>query len=179
RRAGRGADRPRSDDARPDALELPRTTTATALRQLAAAGHREGAAPMTPAASGARAVDLVVKGGRVGTASDVLEAGVAIKAGRILAMAPDEWLPPADRVIDASGKLVFPGLIDCHLHVGPEYDDWTVAAEAAARTGLTSVVPFVNYTAGETLPQATRRLREQAESESVLGFGFPFILEPQ
>jgi len=100
-----------------------------------------------------RAVDLVVKGGRVVTASDVVEAGVAIHGGRIVALAPDEWLPPADRVIDATGKLVFPGLIDCHLHVGPEYDDWKVAAEAAARTGLTSVVPFVNYTAGETLPQ--------------------------
>ncbi|PYN04616.1 MAG: hypothetical protein DME02_21400, partial [Candidatus Rokuibacteriota bacterium] len=125
----------------------------------------------------ARAVDLVVKGGRVVTASDVVEAGVAIHGGRIVALAPDEWLPPADRVIDATGKLVFPGLIDCHLHVGPEYDDWKVAAEAAARTGLTSVVPFVNYTAGETLPQATRRLREQAESESVVDFGFHFILE--
>ena len=125
----------------------------------------------------ARAVDLVIKGGRVVTASDVVDAGVAIKGGRIVALAPDEWLPPADRVIDAAGKLVFPGLIDCHLHVGPEYDDWKVAAEAAARTGLTSVVPFVNYTAGETLPQATRRLREQAEAESVLDFGFHFILE--
>jgi dihydropyrimidinase len=125
----------------------------------------------------ARAVDLVVKGGRIVTASDAVDAGIAINGGRVVALAPDEWLPPADRVIDATGKLVFPGLIDCHLHVGPEYDDWKVAAEAAARTGLTSVVPFVNYTAGETLPQATRRLREQAEAESVLDFGFHFILE--
>ena len=129
---------------------------------------------MTPSA---RSVDLVVKGGRVVTATDAVDAGVAIKGGRIVALAPDEWLPPADRIIDATGKLVFPGLIDCHLHVGPEYDDWKVAAEAAARTGLTSVVPFVNYTPGETLPQATRRLREQAENESVVDFGFHFILE--
>src|SRR5439155_856475 len=82
-----------------------------------------------------------------------------------------------DGVIDATGKLVFPGLIDCHLHVGPDYDDWKVSAQAAARTGLTTIVPFVNYTAGETLPQATRRLREEAEANSVLDFGFHFILE--
>ena len=93
---------------------------------------------MTP-----RGVDLIVKGGRVVTASDVVDASVAIKGGRIVALAPEEFLPPADRVIDATGKLVFPGLIDCHLHVGPEYDDWKVSAQAAARTGLTTIVPFV------------------------------------
>src|SRR5438034_495314 len=121
--------------------------------------------------------ELIAKGGRVVTASDVVDASVAIKSGRIVALAPVEFLPPADRVIDATGKLVFPGLIDCHLHVGPDYDDWKVSAQAAARTGLTTIVPFVNYTAGETLPQATRRLREEAEANSVLDFGFHFILE--
>src|SRR5207244_12521600 len=65
----------------------------------------------------ARGVDLIVKGGHVVTASDVVDASVAIKGGRIVALAPEEFLPPADRVIDATGKLVFPGLIDCHLHV--------------------------------------------------------------
>ena len=69
-------------------------------------------------------VDLVVRGGRVVTATDDFEASVAVDGGRIAAIAPEALLPPADRVIDAAGKIVFPGLIDCHLHVGPEYDDW-------------------------------------------------------
>jgi dihydropyrimidinase len=125
----------------------------------------------------ARGVDIVVRGGRVVTATDVVDAAVAIKSGTIVALGPESALPPADRVIDATGKIVFPGLIDCHLHVGPEYDDWKTSALAAARTGLTTLVPFVNYTAGETLPQATRRLREEAEANSVLDFGFHFILE--
>src|SRR5215813_7640529 len=128
---------------------------------------------MTP---GARAVDVVVKGGRLVTASDAVDAGIAINGGRIVALAPDEWLPPADRVIDATGKLVFPGLIDCHLHVGPEYDDWKTAPLAAARTGLTTLLPFVTYDEGETLPNAIARLRDEAESLSVLDFGFHFIL---
>jgi dihydropyrimidinase len=125
----------------------------------------------------ARGVDLIVRGGRVVTATDDFEAAVAIKGGRIVAIAPEAVLPPADRVIDATGKVVFPGLIDCHLHVGPEYDDWKTSALAAARTGLTTLVPFVNYVEGETLPAATRRLREEAESVSTLDFGFHFILE--
>jgi dihydropyrimidinase len=126
---------------------------------------------MTPAG-----VDVVVRGGQVVTATDVFEAAVAVKGDKIVALGPEALLPPAARVIDAAGKYVLPGLIDCHLHVGPEYDDWTTAPLAAARTGLTTLVPFVTYDEGETLPKALVRLREEAEARSVLDFGFHFIL---
>lgn len=124
-----------------------------------------------------RGVDTVVRGGRVVTATDVVETAVAIKDGTIVALGPDAMLPAADRVIDATGKYVLPGLIDCHLHVGPEYDDWQTAPLAAARTGLTTLLPFVTYAEGETLTAAIRRLREEAEARSVLDFGFHFILD--
>ena len=121
-------------------------------------------------------IDVVVRGGQVVTASDVFEAAVAIKGDTIVAIGPESLLPPAARVIDAAGKYVLPGLIDCHLHVGPEYDDWTTAPIAAARTGLTTLLPFVVYDEGETVPRALVRLREEAEARSVLDFGFHFIL---
>src|SRR2546422_9465102 len=121
-------------------------------------------------------MDVVAGGGRVVTASDVFEAAVAIKGDTIVAIGPESLLPPAGRVIDATGKLVLPGLIDCHLHIGPEYDDWRTAPLAAARTGLTTLLPFVVYDEGETLPRAITRLREEAEALSVLDFGFHFIL---
>ena len=121
-------------------------------------------------------VDVVVRGGQVVTATDVVEAAVAIQGDKIVAIGPESLLPAAGRVIDASGKFVLPGLIDCHLHVGPEYDDWRTAPMAAARTGLTTLLPFVTYDEGETLPRAVARLREEAEALSVLDFGFHFIL---
>ena len=124
----------------------------------------------------ARGVDTLVTGGRVVTSSDVVEAAVAIEGGKIVAIGPAWVLPPADRTIDAGGKYVLPGLIDCHLHIGPEYDDWKTASMAAARTGLTTLLPFVNYDEGETLPRAALRLREEAEALSILDFGFHFIL---
>jgi dihydropyrimidinase len=121
-------------------------------------------------------VDTIVRGGQVVTATDTFEAAVAITDGKIVAIGPESLLPPADRMIDAAGKYVLPGLIDCHLHVGAEYDDWKTAALAAARTGLTTLLPFVIYEEGETLPKAAARLREEAGALSVLDFGFHFIL---
>ncbi len=121
-------------------------------------------------------VDTIVRGGQIVTATDIFEAAVAITGDKIAAIGPESLLPPADRVIDADGRYVLPGLIDCHLHVGPEYDDWKTAPLAAAHTGLTTLLPFVVYDEGESLPTAAARLREEAEALSVLDFGFHFIL---
>ncbi len=121
-------------------------------------------------------VDLIIKGGQVVTATDVIDAAVAITDGTIAAIGPERLLPPAERIIDATGKYVLPGLIDCHLHLGPENDNWQTGPLAAARTGLTTLIPFVIYEEGETLEQAFKRLREEAEAASVLDFGFHMIL---
>ena len=125
----------------------------------------------------AAGVDVVVSGGRVVTSTEVIDTSVAIKGGRIVALGESTALPRADRVIDATGKYVLPGLIDCHLHVGPEYDDWRTAPLAAARTGLTTLLPFVVYDDGESVPAAVKRLREEAEALSVLDFGMHMILD--
>ena len=129
----------------------------------------------------APALDLVVSGGRVVTSTDVLDAAVGIRGGRIVAVAPPADLPPAARTIDASGKLVFPGAIDCHVHLGPEYDDWRGGPVAAAHAGLTTLLGFVMADEGarEPLPKAVHRLREETSAMSVLDFGFHFILGNQ
>ena len=61
--------------------------------------------------------DLIIKGGRVIDPSLRLDAirDVAITGGRIVAIEPDVADDAAD-VIDATGKVVVPGLIDIHTH---------------------------------------------------------------
>ena len=52
-------------------------------------------------------------------AGDVFEnAGIAVENGKIKAIGTDILIPEGAEIIDASGKLVFPGFIDAHCHIG-------------------------------------------------------------
>jgi dihydropyrimidinase len=132
-------------------------------------------------AEGMTSVDTIVHGGQVVTASGIEETAIAIQGETIVALGQADRLPPADRYIDASGKVVLPGAIDCHVHLGPEYDDWRGGPLAAAHAGLTTLLGFGVYDdqAREPLPEAVRRLRDEASQQSVLDFGFHFILNNQ
>jgi dihydropyrimidinase len=112
------------------------------------------------------------------TTTEIVEASVAVRDGTIVAIGRDETIPTAEREIDATGKYVLPGLIDCHVHLGAVYDDWQSGPRAAAHAGLTTLLAFAEYDdqAGETLPQAIRRLSDEARQTSVVDFGFHFIL---
>src|SRR6202161_121736 len=61
------------------------------------------------------AYDLVIRGGRVATVSDVFEADVGIAGEAIAAVGRN--LPAGRREIDARGKLVLPGGVDSHAHI--------------------------------------------------------------
>ncbi|MEP6970108.1 MAG: dihydropyrimidinase, partial [Betaproteobacteria bacterium] len=61
------------------------------------------------------AFDLVVRGGRVATASDVYTADIGVKDGRIVQIGLD--LPQGVRNIDAAGRVVTPGGVDAHCHL--------------------------------------------------------------
>jgi dihydropyrimidinase len=91
--------------------------------------------------------DVIVKGGRVATAADVMHCDIGIKDGRVTALA--ESLGGTDRVIDASGSTVAPGGVDGHCHLDQPSldgsvcaDDFTSGTRSAAAGGTTTVISF-------------------------------------
>jgi dihydroorotase len=82
--------------------------------------------------------DIVIKGGRVIDPAQRFDraADVAIQDGRIRLVQPDIAVGDAADVVDARSKLVTPGLIDLHVHVGAP--DLTPAA--LLKDGVTSMV---------------------------------------
>src|SRR5882762_11613725 len=65
--------------------------------------------------------DLVIKGGEVLDPSQNLRAkrDIGMRFGKIEALEADIPATRALRILDASGRLVLPGLVDLHTHVYP------------------------------------------------------------
>ena len=90
---------------------------------------------------GATSYDTLIAGGEVVDPGAGLQGSldVAIRDGRIVDVAPNLDRATAREVIDASGAIVTPGLVDLHTHVywGATY--WGIEADpVAARTGVTT-----------------------------------------
>ncbi|TGE01851.1 amidohydrolase/deacetylase family metallohydrolase [Methylobacterium nonmethylotrophicum] len=87
--------------------------------------------------------DLVIKGGEVLDPSQSLRArrDVGIRFGVIEALDPEIPATRAQRVLDASGKLVLPGLVDLHAHTYPYGSAIGIPAdETVPFSGVTTVV---------------------------------------
>ena len=63
---------------------------------------------------------ILIKNGKIYTmAGDVIEGGsILIKEGKIAEVGVDIIAPLDAKVIDAEGKMVLPGIIDAHCHLG-------------------------------------------------------------
>ena len=85
--------------------------------------------------------DLVITGGRVidPATATVGTYDVAVKDGRIVAVAAGISTEGAKRIIDATGQIVTPGLVDLHTHVYWGATFWGIEADpVAARSGVTT-----------------------------------------
>ena len=114
--------------------------------------------------------DTAIVGGLVADSRRVERLDIGIREGRISAREPSIDPATAERVIDASGRLVLPGAIDAHFH--PQYgDNLQTGSLAAAYGGITTLVAFVYAYKGLGLVQAIDELREGDGSRSVLDYG--------
>lgn len=85
---------------------------------------------------------LAFKGGTVVTGSGRRQAHVYVEEGRIVHVGPEDR--PAGTVIDATGLLVLPGMVDTHVHLmdpgDNDREDFPTGTRAAAVRGVTTIV---------------------------------------
>jgi N-acyl-D-amino-acid deacylase len=100
------------------------------------------------------AFSLLLRGGRVvdGTGGPAVRADVAVEGDRIVAVGPA--LPgAADRVLDATGRVVTPGFIDMHSHSDLFYFA-VPSAESKIRQGVTTeVVGMCSFSQAPVRPE--------------------------
>ncbi len=96
-----------------------------------------------PAEADGRSFDLLIKGGKVCDPSQKLEeiCDVAINDGKIARLEVDIPVGQARHVVDASGKIVTPGLIDIHTHVFPYVGPYGIEPDPyCVRRGVTTAL---------------------------------------
>jgi len=88
-------------------------------------------------------LDLLVTAGRVLDPARELDrvADVAVREGRIVEISPGIDRARARQLVDASGAIVAPGIVDLHTHVlGGVLDSCADADEVGVASGVTTVI---------------------------------------
>jgi dihydroorotase (multifunctional complex type) len=116
-------------------------------------------------------VDLVVRNAKLVSPRGIVEGGVAVDGGLIVAVAKDPHLPKADRVIDAKGHPVLPGLIDGHPHTTSPPDTPLTGTRAAARGGFTTLLEMPGYQVPTFTPAQFMEKRRIYERDAFIDFG--------
>ena len=132
--------------------------------------------------------DLLVRGGTVVTATGSHQADVVVDGGTITAIKPDlaGLAPGAAEVVDATGLLVLPGVVDVHTHMrvatDGEPDRFFQDSVAAAFGGTTTFLAFNNPGTGSS-PAAERSLltglrewRAATESDSAVDYAISLAI---
>jgi len=119
----------------------------------------------------------VLRGGRVVSADGEYDADVLIAGERIAAVGSVE-APAGANVVDASGCLVLPGLIDNHTHLSMPFmgmwssDDYDTGTQAAAAGGVTCIVDFAIQREPDQLRSALEEWQERAAGAAHVDYGF-------
>lgn len=120
-------------------------------------------------------IECVVKGGQVVCDGSTQVLDIGIRDGRVACLGIDLPVGPHTKVIDATGRVVLPGLVDVHVHLrDPGFthkESFHSGTQAAAASGVTTVVAQPNTNPPITTPEAFAAVREIGERDAIVDFG--------
>ena len=122
-------------------------------------------------------VDLVIRGGQVVTPAGVGNWDIGIQGEKIVSVSePGAIDQEAGRVIDASGKIVVPGGIEPHAHIGdarmPDRAGADPVSRAALHGGTTTVLDFATQVPGHDLRHALDEAAERWRGNAYTDYSY-------
>ncbi|MEO7313098.1 MAG: dihydropyrimidinase [Chitinophagaceae bacterium] len=122
-------------------------------------------------------MSVLIKNGRIITATDDYIGDIFIDGETVSTIGKNLQMD-ADTIIDASGKLVFPGGIDPHVHLDMPFmgtyssDNYETGTRAALYGGTTMVIDFILQTQGKSLHAALADWRSRSDNNCVGDYSF-------
>jgi dihydropyrimidinase len=121
---------------------------------------------------------LLVKNGEIVTSDARYRADIWCEGETISLIGSDLPAPPGTEVIDASGKLVFPGFIDPHVHIYLPFmgtfakDTYLSASRAALVGGTTTFIEMVCPSRSDDPLEAYELWKSQAAGKSACDYAY-------
>src|SRR5580700_9881442 len=121
---------------------------------------------------------LLIKNGEIVTADSRYKADIFIEDETITRIGANLETPPQTEVIDASGKYVFPGFVDPHVHIYLPFmgtyakDTYTTASKAALAGGTTTLIEMVCPARSDEPLAAFELWKSKADGQSYCDFTF-------
>jgi dihydropyrimidinase len=122
-------------------------------------------------------MSILIKNGRIITADADYIADIFIEEEMIQTIGKNLDIK-ADKIIDATGKLVMPGGIDPHVHLDMPFmgtyssDNYETGTRAALYGGTTMVIDFVLQTQGKSLHAALADWKGRSDNNCVGDYSF-------
>src|SRR3954470_5532750 len=121
---------------------------------------------------------LLIKSGEIVTADARCRADIWCEGESITRIGADLSAPPGAPVIDAAGKLIFPGFIDPHVHIYLPFmgtfakDTYESASRAALLGGTTTLIEMICPSRVDDPLESYELWKSKAAGQSACDYAF-------
>ena len=121
---------------------------------------------------------LLIKGGEIVTADSRSRSDIYIENETVSDIGRDLQIPIGTEVIDATGKLIFPGFIDPHVHIHLPFmatfakDTHATASRAALIGGTTTFIEMCCPSRNDDALEGYNIWKQKAEGNSACDYAF-------